>query len=239
MMRSVVFVADDYAAFAYYRPFQDFGEMVKNHHILWDHPEMVNMVLFTGGADINSNIYNDKPSSRTFTHPPRDVHEYALYARAKQMKLPMVGVCRGAQFLCAMAGGKLYQHVENHDSSHECITKEGDSFVISSSHHQMMRPPKSSVLLAWAHPRRSNIYIGADDRAMPLPSFEPEACFFPNINAVGMQYHPEAMRSESEGFKYAARIVQQYLGISTVERKSFFDDDNDDDNTELEKIKAM
>jgi putative glutamine amidotransferase len=66
------------------------------------------LVVFTGGTDINPRLYGERPHSHTEQpDDKRDTEEKEIFEKALSMDLPMVGICRGAQFLCAMAGGRL------------------------------------------------------------------------------------------------------------------------------------
>ena len=140
----------------------------------------------------------------------RDIYELMVFRRALRKGIPCAGVCRGAQFLCAMAGGKLVQHVTGHGEYHNMKLNDGREMTISSTHHQMMLPPEGAEMIGWANPPRSRCYLNGDDKELP-PPVEAEICYFPNINALGMQYHHEMMSEASSGFCLVAQLVQKYL----------------------------
>lgn len=71
---------------------------------------------------------------------------------------------------------------------------------VNSIHHQMINPynlksGRDYKILAWTTKRISKRYLGAKDRTIYLPfEFkEIEAAYFPKINAMGIQSHPEMM----------------------------------------------
>jgi putative glutamine amidotransferase len=67
-------------------------------------------VLLTGGEDIHPAWYQAEPSPQLY--PPsreRDLFELALFATARQMELPILGICRGIQLVNVAMGGSLYQ----------------------------------------------------------------------------------------------------------------------------------
>jgi putative glutamine amidotransferase len=195
---------------SYYDPFEEFGKCSSDDRLL-ETPEEISLVLFTGGADISPALYGDLPSYLTDINFKRDVEEVIAFRKALKLGLPMVGVCRGAQFLCAMAGGKLIQHVTGHHSSHNVNTWDDRQIRVSSMHHQMMVPPEDAQILAWSSPRLSNVYIGSGDRKLMPPDQECEVAFFPSINAVGIQHHPEVQREHEEGFQFAGELVKDFL----------------------------
>ncbi len=194
----------------YYRPFSMFGEYTDNPEIL-DHPERISLVLFTGGEDISPFLYNHKVSRKTYTSPERDQYELKIFNEVFSLNLPIAGVCRGAQFLCAMAGGTLFQHVNGHSREHFCKTWDNRIINMSSTHHQMQNPPKDAKILAWAEPTLSNTFIVQDDVEVDPPPFEYECVYYPSIKAVGMQYHPEMMHPDEEGHRFAEELVNEFL----------------------------
>lgn len=69
-------------------------------------------LLFTGGEDMHPAWYHAEPSPHLF--PPsreRDLFELALFAAARQMELPILGICRGIQLVNVAMGGTLYQDI--------------------------------------------------------------------------------------------------------------------------------
>lgn len=201
----------------YYQPFKRLGKISRDQG-LFNRPELIELVLFTGGADISPSLYNHTPSRLTFCDPRRDVHEIIAFRRARKHCLPIAGVCRGSQFLCAMAGGTLFQHVDGHGYGyHEISTWDGRVLNVSSTHHQMQNPPTGAVPLAWSKSRLSDVYIGANDEEVEPPEVEHECVYYPNINAVGMQYHPEIMSESSKGFQFAIELVTSWLNPPQLE----------------------
>jgi gamma-glutamyl-gamma-aminobutyrate hydrolase PuuD len=150
------------------------------------------IVIYSGGEDINPKYYNESLSAKTGKlNVDRDSIEYNTFRKFRH--LPSLGICRGAQFLTSMNGGKIIQHVENHNFSHKITTydegmpwSEEYEFIIPSTHHQMMNPynlnKNAYKLLAWSTNFKSPTYIGGDNREIELdPAFlEPEIVFYNN-----------------------------------------------------------
>jgi putative glutamine amidotransferase len=70
-------------------------------------------LMLTGGPDVNPARYGE--AKRTETEPPdneRDDREIALIARALELDLPILAICRGMQILNVQHGGTLVQHLE-------------------------------------------------------------------------------------------------------------------------------
>lgn len=185
------------------------------HHI-----EDADLCLFVGGEDVDPSLYGQALGSHTYCNPQRDEREKLQFDTCMGYGIPMVGVCRGAQFLTVMAGGKLIQHVSNHGTrvGHDMTTSTNDVIRVSSTHHQMMNPygTANHKLLAWAN-GLSETYLDGDDKehvpSIDLPAVfpEPEVVFYPDINALCVQYHPEIMRQGDAGVKYFQELVWNLL----------------------------
>lgn len=164
-------------------------------------PELIyDAILFEGGSDIHPSIYN-APNVASHVNDSlsyRDKYEVKAMTHAIEKNKLIIGICRGAQLACALAGGKLVQHVPGHQGSHNARTINDDVFRVSSVHHQQMYPwDVDHDLLAWSDDHKSNVYVGheIDDVKHKV---EPEACFFPKIKALAFQWHPEWKASAGE-----------------------------------------
>lgn len=176
------------------------------------------IVLFTGGADVSPKLYGAKQHVTTYFDSFRDDFEVEQFKRAvksKNVKL-IIGICRGAQLLCVLNGGKLIQDVTNHGVSggHEIINKSGEKFIITSTHHQMQYPfdinEENYEILYWAE-ALSKHYDG--DLIDPAKVYcEPEIVLYKNtVNSLAIQGHPESMDKNSSTIKMINDIINSQL----------------------------
>lgn len=179
----------------------------------------VDLVCFTGGSDLSPSLYRSVKHSFCGTpNHRRDEMEVGIYTKAVDKRIPMVGICRGAQLLCAMAGGQLFQHVNNHHQAHTMTTFNGEEIVVTSSHHQMMdistiTSKHKPIVLGWAtDDARSNIYFTGKGPA-DNPEKDLEVVYFPETNALAHQPHPEWMKAESPYYQFFFNSVHEYLGV--------------------------
>jgi len=159
----------------------------------------VDAVVFWGGTDIAPTLYGHDfhPYSQATRQglSSRDNFEWNAMKYCKVNNIPMIGVCRGAQMLCAFAGGYLIQHAAGHGSNHRMVTHTGVVMNTTSCHHQMMYPFNiPHEMLAWSSDKMSTIYEGEagediSDRMVGRP--EPEIVYFPTIRGLAIQGHPE------------------------------------------------
>lgn len=171
----------------------------------------VDALVIWGGADISPTIYGMpvEPGCGADEHlSHRDQVEVGVVDAAIQSGVPILGVCRGAQLLCAMAGGTLYQDVHGHFGDHEITTHDGKTYVTSSVHHQMMNleglKPEEAQLLAWSTKHRTKPSDGVEGE-------EPEVVYFPKIKGLAIQGHPEFMSKECDFVAYSRQLVKEYL----------------------------
>ena len=168
-------------------------------------------LILWGGEDIATSIYGENPNKHVYNKYPsaRDLREMKLVNKAIELNVPIIGICRGAQLLCAMAGGTLAQHIEGHGGSHPVTLDDEDGSVIrcNSSHHQMMLPPPSAKILA-----TSEYVTGIDEHNKPIKYDRAnEVVWFPNIKALGIQPHPEWTNCPKDFVDYCIRKIREYI----------------------------
>lgn len=68
--------------------------------------------ILTGGVDLHPSLYDGNTQYHNMPNifqPERDQFESKIYKHAKQLKLPVLGICRGLQLVNVLEGGKLIQ----------------------------------------------------------------------------------------------------------------------------------
>ncbi len=74
--------------------------------------EGVDGLIITGGRDVDPAYYGHQPHPATDEPAAdRDSWEFALLAAALRRRVPILGICRGAQVLNVALGGTLHQHL--------------------------------------------------------------------------------------------------------------------------------
>ena len=179
----------------------------------------IDAFVLWGGTDIHPSLYHDKPHrfSQAPNEPsPRDVWEWQALKVCQANDIPVIGVCRGAQMMCAFVGGGLFQHIAGHQSNHGMITNTGEVMVTTSAHHQMLDLRGTDhELLAWSQFNLSPFYYTEHSftpQNLNIKTFkEPEVVFFPGIKGLAIQGHPE-WASDNDPFNiYVLNLVKEYL----------------------------
>ena len=123
----------------------------KNGFATTDDYKAADLICFTGGEDVHPSFYGHSKHPQTYASIERDVMCMHLYRAALALAIPMVGICRGGQFLNVANGGWMYQHVVGHTRPHmlELPVPGLGSVMASSTHHQMMAPASNGRLLGY------------------------------------------------------------------------------------------
>ncbi len=175
--------------------------------------------LLWGGEDIHSSFYKQPahPKNDNQNHSPsyRDLIEWELMREAYKRSIPIIGVCRGAQFLCVFAGGSLIQDCKGHYSGHGITTYDGLSMHAAANHHQMMNPKHNTYdLLAWAEkPLATDMVDGWGKPASgPLieQNIDPEVLWFRDVKGLAIQPHPEWMPSTSRFSLWCLEQIEHF-----------------------------
>lgn len=160
------------------------------------------IVVWTGGEDINPVLYGEQAIPGTF-YTERDKGDLDTLKEALDLGNKfLVGICRGAQLLnCVPNGGKLWQDVNGHENgvhrAFDCVT--GSWILVNSVHHQMLRPTDKAQVLCWAQEatvkkaetetwhkslsRHGSIVLEKDK--------DPEVVWYPDTSSFLFQGHPE------------------------------------------------
>lgn len=173
------------------------------------------LVVFTGGADVNPQMYGKFPHPTTHYNDLRDARCDTIYNKATSLGIPMAGICRGSQYLHVKAGGELVQDCNHHAvrEGHLAYTAWGENEVVhvSSTHHQMMYSDDVGDVLMWAEHSTCKETMNKGGMVQDMSIGEDiEAMYYPHINAISFQPHPEF-----EGFDECKEafffIVDEYL----------------------------
>lgn len=204
----------------YYDCFKHLGEFEHSPAVLKNAPEKIACVVFTGGADINPKLYGHERAPATQMSEWRDAFEVEAFKTAVSQKIPIFGICRGAQLMCAMAGGVLCQDLSGHEySEHLISTHDGQLLFVNSYHHQMMMPPADAEVLAWSSQRRSQFYRGSAGEYI-YPDKEIEAVYFPKVNGLGVQFHPEMHYYTDEAWDFYQKLIDRFMLLQTLKPRN-------------------
>ena len=162
--------------------------------------------VFTGGDDIATERYGQQPvpqCGQPCVH--RDSLEFALFSEVIKTDKPILGICRGMQFLNVALGGTLYQDLPTQKPggvchkqpaptdalTHSVTVERGtmlydivgvEKLMVNTLHHQAVAEI-APTLKACA----------ASDDGLVEAVYDPEKAFL-----MGVQWHPEMIFNKEE-----------------------------------------
>lgn len=172
--------------------------------------DKADLVIFTGGPDVDPALYGSLFHPATSVSPERDKKDLEIYHQCYEEGVPMLGICRGAQFLAVMNGAKLYQDVDGHYQAHGIWDSIRKTFVanVSSVHHQMAIPHEGMEIIATASKSGNTKWFDGNNFTNKGP--EPEVFFYRDTVCLGIQGHPE-YRGYPEFAQYSAKLMEDYF----------------------------
>lgn len=170
-------------------------------------------ICFTGGEDVDPRIYGEEPLPCTGFNSSRDARESGIYADAMMAKKPMVGICRGGQFLNVMNGGKMWQDVNNHalSGTHDIVDMKTGEVVqgMTSTHHQMMRPAEKAEILALASLSTQKVAATEKINRDKPEEDDVEVLWYSDSLSLCFQPHPEFSYGQCRD--YFLNLVDEYI----------------------------
>ena len=185
--------------------------------------EEADVICFTGGEDVDPQLYGETPMPGTHFNASRDKRDVEAWMLGED-KIK-VGICRGGQFLNVMNGGAMWQDVNNHATGmgHMVFDLQQKKEVLcSSTHHQQMIPGTENCTVIgvaalatvkqaqhkfWTAKRADDSYPTEGKLNM---NYDYEILWYPDTQSLCFQPHPEFGMS-TERFKPCAKYFIELL----------------------------
>ncbi len=141
--------------------------------------DMCDGFLFTGGHDVSPKMYGEEPlEGLVDTCEKRDAMEAVVLKTAIDLDKPVLGICRGIQFINAALGGTLYQDLQT-------------QFPSDITHHQ--DPPYDVPVHTVAVMKDSPLYQQLQVDQLPVNSYHHQAVKKPAPGLVPMATAPDGI----------------------------------------------
>ena len=167
-------------------------------------------VILSGGNDLSgefTGLYSPKIQNPS---PDRDTLETRILNAAIEQNIPVIGICRGMQFINCFFGGGLTLDIESElpesdshiGNTHNLIVHDSDAMVfwgktalhVNSYHHQGVQ----------IHQVAKSLRVIATSEHDGLV----EALYHPEKPIVGIQWHPERKKSCQEDDE---KLIRSFL----------------------------
>jgi gamma-glutamyl-gamma-aminobutyrate hydrolase PuuD len=173
--------------------------MFKRHGWEIVKPHQADLYQFTGSgnSDVPPELYGETVHHTVYPDYARARQETIWFDIAKRDGIPMAGICYGGQFLNVMNGGWLWQDVNGHQKPHYCVDNDtGETYLVSSTHHQQMRTARDAVILATAGETTWRSYRNKNGKELVIAIKQQrfsdvEVALYEDSQCLCVQYHPE------------------------------------------------
>ncbi len=179
--------------------------------------------VLTGGIDVDPSIYG---GSEEYPHKPevflseRDEFEKRIYEHAQKQRLPVLGICRGMQYVNILEGGKVFEdigedankvHKKGAEDKVHAVNIKKDSLLyavtglewglVNSSHHQGVNPKNLGENLM------VSAYSDTNDQIIECLEFKDKT---DKGFMLCVQWHPERMK-EKEVNSLSQKVKEQFI----------------------------
>lgn len=179
--------------------------------------------VLTGGIDVVPEMYGgaeDYPHKPDTFLPERDQFELEIYSYSQLKRIPVLGICRGMQYVNILEGGKVFEdngEEANHfhkkgaeDKVHGINIKQNSLLYsitglekgeVNSAHHQGINPNYLGDNLM------VSAYSDTSDGIIEALEFQDKTN---KAFMLGVQWHPERMR-EKESNPLSQKVKEQFI----------------------------
>lgn len=178
--------------------------------------------LLTGGIDVTPSFYGgapEYPGQPDIFLPERDEFEKLIYEYSQAFKIPVLGVCRGMQYINILEGGKVLEDIGlanevhkkeaedkvhpvdiGHNSMLYAIVGAKNGLVNSAHHQGVIGCVLSNNLMA-------NCYADSPDQLIEGLEFKDKT---DKAFMLAVQWHPERMK-EKEINPLSQKLKDRFL----------------------------
>lgn len=159
----------------------------------------IDLIIMSGGGSVPNKYLTNIQEERA-EQKNRDFLEAQLLKFALLHNIPVIGICRGMQYINCLFGGLISNSLGFHPAGvdHEIITNNGHTCTINSFHNDGVLLPNLSKEL---------VPISVDKENQSLV----EAFKHKSARILGIQWHPERKFSNPNGYNYTLSLLKEFI----------------------------
>ncbi len=167
-------------------------------------------IILSGGNDLSSEFTGQKAVDIRNPAPLRDLMEKKLLDLAVKQEIPVLGICRGMQFINCYFGGSLTQNIESEKVSKKYHIRNTHSVTLCDKSAVDFFGKGAIEVNSYHHQGLKREQVSSELKIMAVSSKDGlvEALFHPLSPVAGVQWHPE--RSGSS-FEDDSKLVRAFI----------------------------
>ena len=181
--------------------------------------DRVDMLIFCGGEDFAPSRYGETDHPKLGkVNLRRDAWEFAIADEAIRRRMPLLGICRGCQFLNIRFGGTLWQDLpsEKEGAKVHRLKGEHETTVKSGTYLHKLVGPMVSVN-SRHHQAVKDVAKGFKVSAVS-PDDVVEAIEGTDYPALGVQFHPETLFAQRRRIEFLPLFRGDFAAVDPEKR---------------------
>jgi len=170
-------------------------------------------IIFIGGNDVDPKMYGEETTRPLSLVPQRDKVELYLLKKAIKLNLPILGICRGMQFINVALGGKLERNAHPIGEHLIEITDQKIKEEIEKEEIEEEKSEKKIIVNSFHNHSLTQKKLAS--KLIPFAMHEKiiEGFYHSELPIIGIQWHPERKGSDEK--------INQLI-INTFKNKTIF-----------------
>ncbi|MBM2817600.1 MAG: peptidase [Parcubacteria group bacterium] len=169
----------------------------------------IKKIILSGGDNIDPRSYGSKKIKGFKYSSDRDSTEYKLMKYAIKTKMPVLGICRGSQFINVFFGGKIIQDLKHFRSDYIDHVKTIHKVILDGDKNNGMTREKSILVNSYHNGgftknelgRNLKIFAESTDGIV-------EGYYHKILPIVGIMWHPERKNRAS---KFDYKLINSFI----------------------------
>ncbi len=186
----------------------------------------VDGLILQGGVDISPGTYNEDPLRPEWSGDSiRDTYELELIEKGLEMRLPILGICRGMQLINVSRGGTMYQDIPTQIPS-KTIHRDAELYDKLTHEIQIEKGTRLEKLYSGIQERK---IISVHHQAVKEvgKNLKIEALSKEDGIIEALRYHDEALSNENQPYLFGVQWhpeFQEFSNRSLMDATPLFND---------------